>query len=215
MVLCMYKSQVYDSLGDVEQVAKLVDQDRIKGAGKIILKYGFEKDVCIVLAHRHFKLAKTEAMLERSEGVAWISKPVELDQLKLFGAVPNQLVCVEPNKWYPVGYGVGDENALHVWNDARFLEEMGTYLIENELQNKLMLGARCAKEEKNDGIVFMEYNYEETRTSETRPCAESKFKNGLQTTFSFALNENGEVEQFCRRACQPIGEHTHAYIHVG
>uniref|UniRef100_A0A914D746 Uncharacterized protein n=1 Tax=Acrobeloides nanus TaxID=290746 RepID=A0A914D746_9BILA len=191
----------------------MVDKKQINGVGKIILDYGYEEDVCVILAHRHFGLARNETMLEKLEGDAWVAKPIDIELLEQLGAFPNLLICMGDSKWYPVGYGIGDNNALNAWADTEFLNKIENYLIKNELQDKLMLGARSAKEEKEKGVKFMEYNYEETRTSETRPCADFEFANGLPTTYAFTRNINGEPEKLCLRVCVPaIAVHVHTHV---
>uniref|UniRef100_A0A914CGM6 Uncharacterized protein n=1 Tax=Acrobeloides nanus TaxID=290746 RepID=A0A914CGM6_9BILA len=53
-----------------------------------------------------------------------------------------------------------------------------------------------------------------TRTSETRPCSEKEFTEGIPTTYSFARGKNGQVEQGCNRGCRPT-QAGHVIVHIG
>ncbi|KAI6219189.1 hypothetical protein M3Y99_01669100 [Aphelenchoides fujianensis] len=219
MVLCEYNSQAYDVLGNIDVVSKQVDREQLTEIGKIILAHGYEQDVCVIVAHRHFNLDPKEAMLERMEGDTRLAEPEMLETIgSLEGACPNVIVC-NGGKWFPVGYGpclkLGSEedNLLKACNDDAFLEEVGQFLVANGLENTFMLGARCSKEAKEQGVHFMEYNFEDTRTSETRPCAEDEFVKGVETTYSFARDSDGLVEETCVRVCQPVGD-GHLFVHV-
>uniref|UniRef100_A0A914QRI8 Uncharacterized protein n=1 Tax=Panagrolaimus davidi TaxID=227884 RepID=A0A914QRI8_9BILA len=105
MTLCEYKSDVYDSLGDVAKMAEMVTKDEINGIGKIILENGYANQVMVALAHRHHDLASNEVMLEQKESDVRVSKPVESKNLPI-NAFPNIIFYGGNDKWYPIGYGM-------------------------------------------------------------------------------------------------------------
>uniref|UniRef100_A0A914Y514 Uncharacterized protein n=1 Tax=Panagrolaimus superbus TaxID=310955 RepID=A0A914Y514_9BILA len=105
MILSPYNNKIYDALGSVTKVSKIVDEKEINGVGKIIIDYGYEKSVMVTLAHRHFDLADNEVMLETTYGDIRVAKPVVIEQLSAFGVQPVLLACINDSDWCPVGYG--------------------------------------------------------------------------------------------------------------
>uniref|UniRef100_A0AC34EZQ6 Uncharacterized protein n=1 Tax=Panagrolaimus sp. ES5 TaxID=591445 RepID=A0AC34EZQ6_9BILA len=66
--------------------------------------YGYEKNVDIVIAHRHFDLSRNEVMFEKAEGDARFVKPIEYQKLSSLGASPSVIICGKDGEWHPVEY---------------------------------------------------------------------------------------------------------------
>uniref|UniRef100_A0A914Q5I4 Uncharacterized protein n=1 Tax=Panagrolaimus davidi TaxID=227884 RepID=A0A914Q5I4_9BILA len=106
MVLSSYDYTVYDSLGEVEDISKLVKTEDIRDVGKILLDFNYEQDVSIAIAHRHFDLKASEVMLETHSDDCRIAKPVDYISLSSAEDVyPNDIACNKDGIWHPVGYG--------------------------------------------------------------------------------------------------------------
>jgi hypothetical protein len=202
MTLCEYKSDVYDSLGDVAKMAEMVTKEEINGIGKIILENGYGNQVMVALAHRHHDLASNEVMLEQKEKDVRVSKPIESKNLPI-NAFPNIIFYGGNNNWYPIGYGIDEK--IDAWNDEKFLKSIAAYLILNNLQDKLTLTLKSKDdEEKKDGVHFVEYNYQDTRTSVMHSTADKNaVKNAIKTTYGFNFGPEGQVEGYCFAQCIP------------
>ncbi|KAI1701504.1 hypothetical protein DdX_16047 [Ditylenchus destructor] len=201
MILCEYQPDVYQSLGDVEEVSKQVDNEMIKGLGDIVLMHNHGDDVNVMVAHRHFDLEENEAMLEEQVGEDRIAKPVPLKEIYKKGAYPDLFHCSKDGKWSPVGFGLDKDVNLAPWSDEAFLQEVGNYLILNGLNDKLLLATRASKDVKDQGVQLVEYNCEKTRTSKKVPCTREQFDASVPTTYAFKRNADGSVEEGCLHAC--------------
>src|SRR5690348_2123803 len=100
MVLKQYSQAVYAQLGDVDVIAKLVDEKDISTLGKIILMHGYENDVGVAIAHRHFDLKPDEVMIETTEPNLSVVKPYCWSVIEKEGAVPTVFKYCEDGSWY-------------------------------------------------------------------------------------------------------------------
>uniref|UniRef100_A0AC34GDC8 Uncharacterized protein n=1 Tax=Panagrolaimus sp. ES5 TaxID=591445 RepID=A0AC34GDC8_9BILA len=159
MILSPYNNKVFDALGSVKAVSKMVDEKQINGVGKVIIDHGYENSVMVTLAHRHFDLTDNEVMLETPYGDIRVATPVDIEQLSSFGAQPVLLACTKDNSWHPVGYGV-DVISSPAWKDQEFLKDVAEYLTKNDLHDKLLLTTRNFQdyEKKKHGFQFLETN---------------------------------------------------------
>ena len=58
----------------------------------------------VIIAHRHFDLSTEEAMVERENQEALISKPALLSEIKQLKAKPNTIALAVNGTWFPVNY---------------------------------------------------------------------------------------------------------------
>lgn len=56
--------------------------------------------------------------------------------------------------------GLDKDVDLSPWRDEAFLQEVGNYLILNGLNDKFLLAARTSKDAKNQGVQYVELNYD-------------------------------------------------------
>uniref|UniRef100_A0AC34FUI8 Uncharacterized protein n=1 Tax=Panagrolaimus sp. ES5 TaxID=591445 RepID=A0AC34FUI8_9BILA len=188
MVIASYKSMIYGQLGEVTAIAKMVNEQQIRGLGKVIAGHGYSDDVLAVIAHKHFNLADNEAMLETTVGDARISKPAELSMIDASNAKPNLISCNGDNTWYPVSFDAESKKMPKAFTDIEFLQNVSTYLMQNNLQDKLLLAAR-GKNLKDD-VQYVERNDCATRTSEVKQSNEG---DGVKTTYKFSCDPEGGI----------------------
>ena len=105
-----FNPEIYNSLVEIDEVKTKEGYNKalLPNIGKVIKKYGWENEVIVSLAHRHFDLQPDERMvadydLAKKE---WISKPIVIDESKL---IPwNWKVAYDSDrfkwKWYPLDF---------------------------------------------------------------------------------------------------------------
>jgi len=202
MLSATYDPKVYDSLGEIQDVDKLVVEEQIHLLGSIILKYGHGSGVSVIKAHRHFDLAGWEVMAESEKGdgtAGSITTPIPLEEAAKLGAVPNVVALGGSGgsgqlQWFPVNYALGTKGVPAAWSDSAFLREAADYLAANGLSQLLMLGTvhGDAKALAEQGQLLLEINYHDTRISDVGVVSDVPAGNSIATTYTFTAGQPGK-----------------------